>query len=58
MKMIGSDYVLEAHNIFHTTEASALESLSLSLFVCIVFCLVVAIEVFRFVLTGGWWWLL
>lgn len=25
MKMIGSDYVLEAHNIFHTTEASALE---------------------------------
>lgn len=49
MKMIGSDYVLEAHNIFHTTEASALES---------VLCLVVAIEVFCFALTGGRWRLL
>ncbi|KAH8382363.1 hypothetical protein KR009_003091 [Drosophila setifemur] len=27
MKMIGSDYVLEAHNIFHTTEASAWKTL-------------------------------
>lgn len=26
--MIGSDYVLEAHNIFHTTEASARPSSS------------------------------
>jgi len=24
MKMIGSDYVLEAHNIFHTTEVGSL----------------------------------
>lgn len=56
MKMIGSDYVLEAHNIFHTTEASALEFISsLDGFGG---CKLLNETVFLFRSAGGWRWLL